>query len=255
VYGKCVERLEMKERVNERLDYVSPVSITASYSLDTLTRVINADVTATFFADLQGDFRFNGLILKDSIHFDQSNIFTTPGRWPYVNSLATVPWVHNHILIQSLGGRYGTAGSIPSSVTDGNSYSWHYTDTIKEQLINTDNLSLAFMVVEYDSVTGNSIVFNSIALPADSSATGIQQQTGDHGFIVYPNPADEKIQLKSGKENVISIEIYNLQGLLLKSFAVNDKSITVDISGLAGGMYFLKAKMENGIVVKKFVKE
>ena len=52
-----------------------------------------------------------------------------------------------------------------------------------------------------------------------------------------------------------SFMIYNLQGRLIRKIAVYDKATTIDISDLASGMYFVKAKTESGIVVKKFVKE
>lgn len=72
---------------------------------------------------------------------------------------------------------------------------------------------------------------------------------------VYPNPNKGKFEVRSEKYKVKILEIYDMQGLLLKSVEVNNKATIVDVSELAGGMYFVKAKMENGIVVKKFVKE
>jgi hypothetical protein len=255
VYGKCIERLEMPGRVNKRLEYVTPVSISASFSLDTLTRIINADVTATFFADLQGDFRFNDLILKDSINFIQSNFFTNPNRYPFVNIQAFPSCIHNHILVQSFGGRYGTEGSLPLSVTDGNSYTWHYTDTLKEHLISDDHLSLVFMVVEYDSISGNSVVFNSVSLQVDTLSTGVDPQEGYNSFIVYPNPVSDELNIEfKGNKVRRSFEIFNSIGQIIFKGTLLEKTI-VQTTNFARGVYLVKLENGRSFEFKKILKE
>ena len=51
------------------------------------------------------------------------------------------------------------------------------------------------------------------------------------------------------------IEILNMEGQLMNSTTAIDEQTTIDISGFAPGMYFIKVKTEDGIAVKKFIKE
>jgi len=69
----------------------------------------------------------------------------------------------------------------------------------------------------------------------------------------YPNPAKEDITIESPQP--AAIEITNLHGQLIKTMAASDNKTTVDVSAFPCGMYFIKVKMSEGIVVKKFIKE
>jgi len=91
----------------------------------------------------------------------------------------------------------------------------------------------------------------SVTLP-----TGIEQMLGEENSMeIFPNPACGEIQVQSLKFKVQSLEIYNIQGRLIKTLAASGSKTSVDISGLASGMYFVKAKTDKGIEVKKFVTE
>lgn len=77
-------------------------------------------------------------------------------------------------------------------------------------------------------------------------------------FSIYPNPSKDRLILSSNENNgILKIKIYNIEGKLLsnKSLKFEDK-ISIDVSNLSSGMYFLNIKDENGqIEVKKFIKE
>ncbi|MFH0867197.1 MAG: T9SS type A sorting domain-containing protein, partial [Bacteroidota bacterium] len=70
---------------------------------------------------------------------------------------------------------------------------------------------------------------------------------------IYPNPANDKIEISFYKKS--QIEILNIEGQLLKSMKANDTHAIIDISAFAKGMYFVKVKNENGFAVEKFIKE
>ena len=66
---------------------------------------------------------------------------------------------------------------------------------------------------------------------------------------LYPNPTDNRIYI-SGLHSEASVEVFSIEGKLLKSFsAVNDY---IDLE-LVSGIYMLKLKTENSSVVKKIV--
>ena len=82
---------------------------------------------------------------------------------------------------------------------------------------------------------------------------GIAETHNYSSLRVYPNPTKGQLIIKNEEVREVSvIEIYGVEGQLLQSTIVNPQSeITIDVSHLASGMYFLKA----GNKVVKFVKE
>ncbi len=94
-----------------------------------------------------------------------------------------------------------------------------------------------------------------------NSATGIEENIQNNEINIYPNPATNMLQIASSKFQVEGIKIYNVMGEKVISHwsLVNSNSVTVDVSGLENGMYFVEVyfdKLSNGGAVrKKFVKE
>jgi len=84
----------------------------------------------------------------------------------------------------------------------------------------------------------------------------------DHTIIlkISPVPATDKLIIESpGK---LTIEILSLHGQIINSITKNGNKISqqtdlwqIDISGLSKGIYIIRAKTDNGIATKKFVKE
>jgi hypothetical protein len=108
---------------------------------------------------------------------------------------------------------------------------------------------IASSVVKDQTETYNTSVSNM----EEYSIIGVaENQNNLNGLEIYPNPANDKLTIETTQKS--EIEILNIQGQLIKSITSNGKT-TIDISELAPGMYFVKVKTENGIAVKKFVKE
>lgn len=86
------------------------------------------------------------------------------------------------------------------------------------------------------------------------SVTDIAMHSADDILHIYPNPATDKITIENSSpgKNVM-ISIYSIEGQLLMKRCMNTPKDEIDISGLAKGVYFLK--VQNGIIVKKFMKE
>lgn len=79
---------------------------------------------------------------------------------------------------------------------------------------------------------------------------GIEEVTTE--TTVYPNPASDQIIINSA-ENVQRVEIFNMQGQLVKAEtgAVN----TISVKDLANGLYTLKLTTDNGTSMHKIVKK
>ena len=82
-----------------------------------------------------------------------------------------------------------------------------------------------------------------------SYTTNVNAEISESIFI-YPNPVTNNLQIQTALQ-IKNIEITDITGRLL--YRTTSKSI--DCSGLAKGVYFIKVTTEKGIAVKKFIKE
>ena len=80
------------------------------------------------------------------------------------------------------------------------------------------------------------------------------QQLND--ILIYPNPATNQLSIINYQLSIEEIEIYDVVGKKIFSQISNLKSqISIDISHLKNGIYFIKAKTEKEIIFKRFVVE
>jgi len=74
-------------------------------------------------------------------------------------------------------------------------------------------------------------------------------------FSIVPNPANNQIEITS-KGNFYTVEVINFLGqTVISQPNVNDTKVTIDISMLNNGIYFVRLISENGATVKKFIKQ
>jgi hypothetical protein len=71
---------------------------------------------------------------------------------------------------------------------------------------------------------------------------------------LYPNPAKGSLNI-SAQNKIESATIYNVLGKKIKSFTVNAKTSSLDVSGLSRGIYILKYTANNAVGSMKFIKE
>src|SRR5690625_2393434 len=61
------------------------------------------------------------------------------------------------------------------------------------------------------------------------------------GFSIYPNPAENQLNIRFVElPNNISLEVYDVQGKLLKNLVLNELETQLDVSEYASGVYFIK---------------
>ncbi len=89
-----------------------------------------------------------------------------------------------------------------------------------------------------------------------SPVTGIEQNNSEFGVKVYPNPANNTVYVDVNQADKSTIVlIYNLQGQLIYTQAVNSRITPVNISDFTNGLYILKVESEKGVCTNKFIKE
>jgi hypothetical protein len=111
--------------------------------------------------------------------------------------------------------------------------------------------SASALPVSFHPVVTNSL----LALFGDACVVGnIEENKTDEDLIkIYPDPAINDLTIETLQKS--TIEILNIEGQIIRSVSLSETSITIDISDLAGGLYLVKVKNENGVAVKKFIKE
>jgi len=70
---------------------------------------------------------------------------------------------------------------------------------------------------------------------------------------VYPNPFNDLIMVEGNIKNK-TIELYNLQGLLLLSESCQNEQMSLDVSNLQAGMYIIKIGQNHGDTCFKVIK-
>ena len=79
---------------------------------------------------------------------------------------------------------------------------------------------------------------------------------------IYPNPTSGELRIENGENNKginpLVIEIFDIYGRKLNLSSrplVHSSTVNIDISFLASGIYFVKITTDEGVVVKKVIKE
>jgi GH25 family lysozyme M1 (1,4-beta-N-acetylmuramidase) len=107
---------------------------------------------------------------------------------------------------------------------------------------------------DLDVFNGNMAAFNNLM----GCTTGISKEGSVTDFMIYPNPAANKIMIENASFNYAEsdqIYIYNIAGQLLLQQTMQQQKAEINVSEFASGMYFVKMNTSGGISVKKFMKE
>lgn len=81
----------------------------------------------------------------------------------------------------------------------------------------------------------------------------VENNTQD--FNVFPNPTDHILYIDTFDKQIKNIEIFDLQGRLLKTINENKENYQIDLSHFSSGTYLLKLSEENGCQITKIIKK
>ena len=91
-----------------------------------------------------------------------------------------------------------------------------------------------------------------------TSSNGVISSVGetpeDISLDIYPNPVSDLLYIKSGPE-IISLNIYDLQGRLLMTVTGGDNTCEIDVRHLMKGTYIIKVITDGGNRTEKIVKD
>lgn len=111
---------------------------------------------------------------------------------------------------------------------------------------NQSNVIIKFV---FTSDYGNNVFVDNIEIL--NSPVGIED-VEEGGLAIFPNPVKDVLNINYDKA-INQIDVYDVNGKLVKTFTTVGSSINV--SDLSDGIYMLNMQTEEGLVVRKIVKE
>jgi hypothetical protein len=78
----------------------------------------------------------------------------------------------------------------------------------------------------------------------------------DLSLFVYPNPTQNILHLSATNSiEIQSVKILNLSGQIVMTKNLNEKRVSLNISKLTSGIYFILIKLNDVTVIKEIIKE
>ncbi len=82
------------------------------------------------------------------------------------------------------------------------------------------------------------------------------QKNQDINLSIYPNPSNDVVNIKSLEIPINNIQLIDMTGKVVQTFQANQhKEISIDISHINKGLYFVSIYTNEGKIVKKLIKQ
>ncbi|MBL1219648.1 Omp28-related outer membrane protein [Chryseobacterium sp. L7] len=242
--NKSVTNNEMTTQVSTRKLLITPAQLDASATLAGNALTFNA--SATFRTVMNNvNLRFAVVLVEDEVkgtttNYNQKNYYAggsngaMGGYEALPDPVPAAQMTYDHVGRMLLGGYTGQAGSVPTSITDGQVASYTFTANIPT----TYNLSkVKAVLLLLNATTGEVINTRSFLLSTLGTSTS---ETNDNYLTVYPNPTSEFFKVQANKN--VDIKLYDASGKLVleKSNVYPDSRISVE--NLAKGVYIISLK-------------
>ncbi|HLG33523.1 MAG TPA: SBBP repeat-containing protein [Bacteroidia bacterium] len=202
----------------------------------------NIDIGISVATDAGGNVFMTGHFFSSSIAF-ATTVLNNNGN----NDIFLVQYdsAGNVILAQSTGGSALESGQCVATGASDNVY--------VTGIFNSASVTFGTTVLNNSGAGGSDIFIARI----DSTILGIVEYGDENAVRIFPNPATGEIRIQDSGIKIDVVEIYDVLGdKVFKSQIRNPKSrISVDVSTLAPGIYFVKVRTGAGESVAKFVKE
>ena len=259
-----VDRTILDDPSNLPADYatqkavISPVDVAiANASYNSGTKVVSFDVKATPVMSGTVNWTINGAIYEMDVtssqdpgtaasEYNQDNYYAGGSLGPMggfeslANPVPAAQMHFNYIGRAILGGYSGTAGSIPTTITDGTTYTKNYTYTVP-----TTQDVTQFHLVGFVIDQANGKVLNCVQ---SDITTGINEQHISN-FKTYPNPTKGIVYFK-GLTGNSQITVTNILG---ESIMVVENVKSIDMTNFVNGVYFVKVKSGNEVSTEKII--
>jgi glycosidase len=97
-------------------------------------------------------------------------------------------------------------------------------------------------------------LYSDQKLPAFKDlATLTSENFSDTAIHIYPNPANDHIQIES-KEIIRTIDLFSIEGKIVRSMDTATNALNISLEKLKPGLYFLRVHTTRHIFTEKFIK-
>lgn len=250
VKGADVSQSTMISNLNSRKTLTVPVSLNASGGVSGNQVTINADATfRTVFAN--SNYRLAVVISEDDVTgtasgYRQTNYYAggangaMGGYESLTNPVPAASMVYDHVGRALLGGYSGQAGSVPTTITDGQTASYTFNYTVPATSTIAD-MHAVILLIDQDNgevVNAKSVELATLATNQNVAAT----------FNIYPNPTSDYVNISNLKGGNYTITIFDMLGRAIQtnSREVSDnETFSLPIKGISKGEYIVNIATGN----------
>ncbi len=156
-------------------------------------------------------------------------------------------------------GRFTNPGSTNSAQpTNEPLYDGVQNDWVREEIDLSDylgsNILVRFQLVSDNGQRADGFYFDDLKIRVVEENTLSVEDTFASQFSIYPNPVKNTLTINTPLLNY-DIEIFTLQGQLVKTLKNNQESMVVNYNDFASGIYLMKLTSESKSQVFKIIKE
>jgi len=156
-------------------------------------------------------------------------------------------------------GRFTNPGSSNGSQpTNEPLYDGRQIDWVLEEIDLNDylgsNILVRFQLVTDSFVNEDGFYFDDLKISVLEESSLNTEEVQASKFSIYPNPVKNILNINTAITNY-EIEIFNMQGQLIRKDKIDSGSKAINYSALTDGIYILKFVSENGSQVFKLVKQ
>ena len=142
----------------------------------------------------------------------------------------------------------GDEGNI--TVYGASTYTWNnnYYQASYPFVFKPDAVTFTVTGVDAEGCSKTSVVTVSV-----ETCTGINETTIS-GLKIYPNPTNGSFTIETNSDHEKSIMVYDVSGRVLREEQVQFREVSIDLTVMAAGFYFVKVQVGEKIEILRIVK-
>ncbi|MEP7267583.1 MAG: family 16 glycosylhydrolase [Saprospiraceae bacterium] len=250
--------------VLENFDDLARIKMTSATGILT-SKVPNPGKTLTNNSELSGRYIRNGGSQYDALFYDISDVksagdFVTGERKFYMDINTNAP-AGTQILLQLEDKNAATSGNYPlgrhsryaTVITKSNEWTRLAFDFLDKPSNNVSDFTINQLVLLFapNSNTANTYYFDNFEIYSRKT-TSLKSYLDPGKLKIYPNPFTDHVRIIPTGIAFRSISLFNNLGIkMFEDFINSDSILSLDLSTLSQGVYFVKLMDQNGLFLMK----
>jgi hypothetical protein len=142
------------------------------------------------------------------------------------------------------------------TATGADTYTWEpgTVDGDSYLISGTSNETLVISGTGLNGCTATDTIFVQVV-----DCTGLSDLADERSFLAYPNPAKDKIMIRTAEAGTLRAEMWDVAGKVIHreewGAAEDSGSRSIDVRGLDAGIYFLKLSTQGHTETLRVIKQ